>query len=558
VTTGTAGLEPTGGALGPLRVAVFRALWLAVLVSNVGSWMQTVGAQWLLVDEHASPAVVALVQTASSVPVLLLGIPAGVLAEFVDRRRLLIAVQACQVVAGVVLTVLTAVGAMTPALLLVMTFIVGAASAVQLPAYQALVPETVPRRMIRDAAALSSIGVNIARAVGPAVAGLVIARAGVPFVFGANVVSFLVFLVVLVGWRGYEPPVVHAEPFLDATRAGLRYVRNSVVMRQVLLQLALVMVPANALWALLPLVASGHLHLSANGYGLLLAALGAGSVGGAFLMPSVRGVLGTSHIVLVASAVFGLTMVAVVLVTTLWVVLPLLVLAGIAWIGVVTTLNGTTQAFLPVWVRARGLSVYQLVLFGSTAVGSALAGAVASWVGVTTVMWAAGALTVLTGVRLLLRPLPRTDQDRSAASMPLTDLPPVLADTDDPAADRRTVVLVRYTVAAGEVAAFVPVMDLLGRSRRRTGATTWGLFEDPTAPGTYTETFTVRSWREHVDQHEARLTGHDRSLLDRAHAFSDPPPVVEHLLAVDVRHHAAVVRPARGSAAGSPSAPDPS
>ena len=538
-TTSTPGADRTGGAFAPLGIGIFRALWLAVLLSNIGSWMQTVGAQWLLVDEHASPAVIALVQTASAVPVLLLGIPSGVLAEFVDRRRLLIGVQSFQVAAGVVLTVLTAVGAMSPALLLVMTFLIGAASALQLPAYQALVPELVPRAMIRDAASLSSIGVNIARAIGPAVAGLVIARAGVPFVFAANALTFLVFLVVLLRWRGYRPPVVHAEPFTEATRAGLRYVRNSSVMRQVLLQLALFMIPANALWALLPIVASGHLHLSANGYGLLLAALGAGSVGGAFLMPTARRVLGASRTVLLTSVVFGAAMVTVVLVASLWVVLPVLVLAGIAWIGVITTLNGTTQAFLPAWVRARGLSVYQLVLFGCTAVGSAVAGAAATLFGVTGVMVVAGALTALVGARLVVQPLPRTDQDRSPGSMPLTDLPPVLADADEDTAGRRTLVVVEYTVAADRVAEFESVMAYLGRSRRRTGAATWSLSEDPALPGRFVETFTVRSWREHRDQHEERLTGHDQSLVERAQAFSDPAPTVRHLLAVDLRHEPA-------------------
>jgi MFS family permease len=548
---GTDTSAPGGGAFGPLRIGVFRALWLAVLVSNIGSWMQTVGAQWLLVDEHASPAVIALVQTASSVPVLLLGIPSGVLAEFVDRRRLLIGVQAFQVAAGVALTVLTAVGAVTPPLLLAMTFLIGAAAALQLPAYQALVPEIVPGPMIRDAAALSSISVNVARAIGPAAAGLVIARAGVPFVFAANALTFSIFLVVLLAWRSYQPPAIHPEPFLDATRAGLRYVMNSRVMRQVLLHLAIFMIPANALWSLLPVIASRQLHLSANGYGLLLAALGAGSVGGAFLMPTFRRVLGSSRTVLFASVAFGAVMVVMVVAPTLWVVLPLLVVAGIAWIGVITTLNGTTQAFLPAWVRARGLSVYQLVLFGCTAVGSALSGAVATFVGVNTVMWVAGALTVLTGATLGLRPLPPADQDRTPATIPSTELPPVLADGED-IEDRRTMVMLRYVVVPARSAEFKQLMDFVARSRRRTGASTWGLYEDPVTPGTYIEIFTVRSWREHRDQHEQRLTEHDRALLDEAHAMSSPSPTVEHLLAVNVRHSASrISASARDASSGS-------
>jgi MFS family permease len=541
-SAGTISGTSSGGAFGPLRIGIFRALWLAVLISNVGSWMQTVGAQWLLVDEHASPAVIALVQTASSVPVLLLGIPSGVLAEFVNRRRLLIGVQTFQVAAGLALTLLTATGAMTPPLLLTMTFLIGAAAALQLPAYQALVPEIVPRPMIRDAAALSSISVNVARAIGPAVAGLVIAHAGVPFVFAANALTFAVFLVVLVAWRGYHPPTIHPEPFLDATRAGLRYIRNSSVMRQILLQLAIFMIPANALWALLPIVASQQLHLSANGYGLLLAALGAGSVGGAFLMPAFRRLLGSSRTVLLTSVVFGVVLVVLVVVPSLWIVLTILVVAGVAWIGVITTLNGTTQAFLPAWVRARGLSVYQLVLFGCTAAGSAIAGAAASAIGVSTVMWIAGTLTVLGGTWLLLRPLPPADQDRTPVTMPLTDVPPVLTDGVD-IAERRTLVTVQYVVAAPQQTEFERLMVFVGRSRRRTGAATWELYEDPAVPGTYIETFTVRSWREHRDQHEQRLTGHDQTLIDQAHALSSPPPVVQHLLAVDLRHPSVLATP---------------
>lgn len=525
---------PRNDPFAPFRVGIFRALWLAVLVSNIGSWMQTVGAQWLLVEQHASPTIVALVQTASSIPVLLLGIPAGVIAEFVDRRRLLIGVQAFQVVVGALLTLLTAIGEMTPALLLLLTFLVGTAAAVQLPAYQALVPEIVPRAMIRDAASLSSVGVNIARAIGPAVAGLLIAHAGVAVVFSVNVATFLVFLLVLVAWRGYKPPAVHGEPFLDATRAGLRYVRNSAVVRQILVQLAIFMIPANALWALLPLLASGHLRLAANGYGLLLAALGAGAVGGAFVMPSLRRGLGTGPLVVLASATFGAVMIVITLVSSLWVVLPVLVVAGTAWIGVITTLNGTVQAFLPVWVRARGLSVYQLVLFGSTALGAAAAGAFASWAGVTLVLGVAGVLTALTGVRLLVRPLPRTDLDRSQASIPMTEIPVVLVDADEETAERATLVLVRYAVSTEHRAEFLHVMGLVGRSRRRTGAATWSLYDDPSTPDAYIEAFTLGSWREHLDQHQQRLTGHDQQLLERARGLSDPAPTVQHLLAVDL------------------------
>jgi len=533
VTTQRTTTTPRSGALAPLAIPVFRALWIAVLVSNIGSWMQTVGAQWLLVDEHAAPVVVALVQTASSLPVLLIGIPAGVVGEFVDRRRLLIGVQAFQVVVGAAMTVLTATGSMTPALLLTVTFLLGSASALQLPAYQALVPEIVPRAAITDAAALSSVGVNVARAIGPALAGVVIAQLGVPFVFAANALSFALFLVVLVAWRGYQRPETRAEPFVDATRAGVRYVLHAGVVRRLLVQLAVFMVPANALWALLPLVANGPLGLSSGGYGLLLAAVGTGSVGGAFVMPAIRRRLGIGRVVGLTSVVFGAAMVVVALVPSLPVVLVALVIGGVAWIGVVTTLNGTVQAFLPAWVRARGLAVYQLVLFGSTAVGAALAGVVATPLGVVGVLAAAGVLTALGAGLLLVSGFPvLTDRQRAATPMPLSDV--AFVPDDHAAATGETLVLLHWTVPAGSVDEFRARAARLGKSRRRTGARDWNLYRDAaTGPDAWVEAFRVGSWQEHVDQHEVRQTGDDARMLEAVREVAGEPRV-EHLVAVGV------------------------
>ncbi|MGN7223858.1 MFS transporter [Curtobacterium flaccumfaciens] len=524
---------PRGGALAPLAIPVFRALWIAVLVSNIGSWMQTVGAQWLLVDEHAAPVVVALVQTASSLPVLLVGIPAGVIGEFVDRRRLLIGVQAFQVIVGVVMTVLTATGDMTPALLLTVTFLLGTASALQLPAYQALVPEIVPRAAITDAAALSSVGVNVARAIGPALAGVVIAQLGVPFVFAANALSFALFLVVLVAWRGYQRPETRAEPFIDATRAGLRYVLHAAVVRRLLVQLAVFMVPANALWALLPLVADGPLGLSSGGYGLLLAAVGTGSVGGAFLMPAVRARLGIGRTVGIASVVFGVCTAVVALVPVLPVVLVALLVGGVAWIAVVTTLNGTVQAFLPAWVRTRGLAAYQLVLFGCTAIGAALAGAVATPLGVTGVLAGAGVVTALSAALLLVSGFPvLTDRQRAVTPMPFGD--EVFVPDEHGAATGETLVLLHWTVPADAVDEFRARAERLGRSRRRTGARDWNLYRDAASgPDAWVEAFRVGSWQEHVDQHEVRQTGDDARTLQSVREVAGEPRV-EHLVAEGV------------------------
>ena len=334
----------------PLAVPIFRLVWLASIVSNVGSWMQTVGAQWLLVQDDGSPLLVALVQTASAAPVLLFAIPAGVIGEFLNRRLVLLWSQIVQLAVVLGLTYLTATGQTTTTVLLASTFVLGTVSAIQLPAFQALVPDIVPPKLLLDAASLSSIGVNIARAVGPAIAGLVVAQFGVAAVFLLNALSFLVFLGVLFFWKTYSPPAIRPEPFVDATRAGIRYVRHSRVVRLILLRLAAFLVPANALWALLPTIAKNSLGFSASGYGLLLAALGAGSIVGAFVLPWARRVAAVNGVVLASSVVFGAGLVALVASPTLWVTFPALVATGLAWIGVIATINGTIQAFLPVWV----------------------------------------------------------------------------------------------------------------------------------------------------------------------------------------------------------------
>ena len=524
-----------GGALAPLKVKLFRALWLASLVSSIGGWMQTVGAQWFLVESHSDAALVALIQTASAAPFLILGIPSGVLGEFVNRRRLLIIVQSALVAIGLVLSGVTLIGGMTPWLLLAFTFLLGAGSAVQGPAYQALVPEIVPRALIPSAAALSSIGVNVARSIGPAIAGLAVAAIGIPFVFALNAVSFAVFLVVLVSWRGYQPPVHRPEPFIEATRAGLRYVWNSGVVRRVLVRLALFIIPASALWALLPLVAAQQLGLDSNGYGLLLGAVGIGSVGGAFVIPRARANFGANTTVMVASALFGAVIVISAISRSLALTLAALLVGGVGWIAVIASLNGSVQAFLPAWVRSRGLSVYQLVLFGSTAGGSALVGAFAQGIGVVPASVGAGVLVILVAASQLVWPLLSTaDKERSTVTLPLTDVPPVddrpplsISDTAE------TLVLIRYQVDPANRSAFIAQMQVVRQTRRRTGARQWELYDDRETPQVIVEAFSVGSWREHLSQHEDRMTGFDQVELDKARALAIGTPQVKHLTQLD-------------------------
>ena len=349
--------------------------------------------QWLLVRVAHAAILVSLVQTADMLPDVMFGIVGGVLADTLDRRRLLMAVQGGLVVAGSALAALTIAGRISPALLLMFTFVIGSGSVLVTPAYQSLVPELVPRDQIPAATQLSSINVNIARAIGPAVAGIVIGQFGVGVVFALNAGTFLFFGVVVALWRpapGTTPAI--PERFVSALRAGGRYVRYAPVVRRILLRAALFLVPASALWALLPLVASRRLGLGSSGYGLLLGALGVGAVAGASVLSQVRVRVSTNALIGLVGGLFGAALVAVVLLRSTVVVIIVLVPTGMAWVWMLATVNTLLQLFLPRWVRARGLSIYQMVLFGAQGLGAVVWGVVADAFGLRAAFLIAAAL----------------------------------------------------------------------------------------------------------------------------------------------------------------------
>lgn len=507
-------------------------LWLAALASNIGTWMQTVGAQWLLVRQPHASILVALVQTADMAPDVVFDFVGGVLADTLDRRHLLMAVQAFMVVAGVALTVLTVLGKMTPALLLTFTFLIGSGSVLSLPAYESLVPELVPRSQLAEAATLSSVSVNIARAVGPAVAGLLIARAGVPAVFALNTATFLLFGIAVAFWRpSRSARFDNPEPFLSALRAGGRYVRYSPATRRFLLRAALFLIPASALWALLPLVATQRLGLGAGGYGLLLASLGIGAVAGSLTLPRLRARLSNNALVLAASAVYAAVLVTVVLVRNVAVAAVALLPAGLAWIAVISAVNAALQLFLPAWVRARGLSAYLTVLFGSQALGALLWGGLADRLTLgPTFLIAAG---VLLAGALTLRIWPLIDTAGMDSTVAASWPQPRLALQTEP--DQGPVLVQNtYTITPEQEKAFLNLMPHIRLSRLRTGATWWGLFRDGEAPNHFVELFSVPSWDEHLRQHEDRLTAFDREVDTRAKALSDPSAQTSHLIAVEI------------------------
>jgi len=396
------------GAWSPLRHRLFRAMWLASLASNVGTWMQTVAASWLMTTLAASPLLVALVQTATTLPVFLLGLPAGALADMVDRRRLLIFTQSWMLAAAAALGVLTLAGVIGPWWLLALTFALGLGSSMNGPAWAAAIPELVPREELPAAVALNSVGFNIARAVGPALGGMVMAASNAGVVFLVNAASFLGVILVLWRWRYVRPPVTHSDPGLrNAIREGLRYVRAAHSYHAVLVRAGLFAFAGSALWAMLPIVASADLGSTSMGYGILLGCLGTGSVIGAAILAPLRERHSPDRLVNVGVLLFTVATVSLAILHQFALVAVAMLLGGIAWMTVMSSFNVCAQMAPPVWVRARALAVYLLVFQGAMAVGSGIWGAIAGRFGVRAAILGAAATLLAglaTGARMRLSP----------------------------------------------------------------------------------------------------------------------------------------------------------
>ena len=389
----------------PLRIGVFRGLFIAALTSNIGTWMQTVGAQWFLVERKASPTVIALVQTASLTPTLLLALFAGALADRVDRRRLLIVVQAYAAVGAAVLTALAVAGVLDAVSLLVLLFAIGCAAALTTPAWQAIQPELVPREQLRSAASLGGVAVDAARAIGPPVAGLLVAAAGAEAVFAINAVSFIAVIVALLAWkRTPSAPVTEREPFRQSVLAGVRYISQSPNMRRILARAALFAFPASALWALLPVVASQQFHLRAIGYGAVLGTVGVGAVIGAIVMTRLSAALSANALLALAAMVAAAGLLAAAYLP-LGVAVVLLLLAGVAWIATLTTLTVAAHTALPESLRARGLAMYLVILIGSQALGSLVWGVVASNYGLIPSLTVSAVLLMVAAASVIVLPL---------------------------------------------------------------------------------------------------------------------------------------------------------
>lgn len=511
----------------PLRYPVFRALFIAQLASNIGTLMQSVGSAWLMGDLGASPFLIALVPTASMLPVLLVGVPAGALADIFDRRRLLINGQLWMLACAAALAVMAFLDVVTPASLLALTFGLGTGAALTFPAFQAIQPDLVPPREFRQAFALGSLTFNVGRAIGPAIGGLVVAIAGPGWVFLLNAVSFLAIVGVLVWWKRPVTEVDSpAETFSGAMRAGLRYAVHAPALRVVLNRTAAFTLPAAALQALLPIVARDRLGLTSGGYGVLLGCFGLGAAGGAVVRPRLDERFHHDQLVFGSSVVLAAALVVEGVSRTPWAIGLAMLAGGLAWATALTSTGVAAFAALPEWVRARGMGLYMLVLAGGIALGSAAWGALAENNLTTAHLLAAGAM-------LLTLTTSRRWQLGSVTGLDLSLVP-----TDDPTVtilphptDGPVLVTVNYEVPGDDVPAFAEAMRLVERHRRRTGAYRWGLFRDLAAPHQFIETFVVESWGEHLRQHRRTTVNADR-FLDPVRRYLHHDVVVTHYLSV--------------------------
>jgi MFS family permease len=523
-------------AWSPLRHPLFRSRWIASILSNIGTWMQDTSATWLMTILTRSPLLIALMQTAASLPVLVLGLPAGAMADILDRRRVLIFWQAWMLGTAVVLAIVTVVGGMGPWLLLSLTLLLNVGAAMNNPAWQAIVPELVPRSELAGAISLNSAGYNLARAVGPALGGLVVAAfatvaTGAGVTFFINAVSFAFVIGMLVAWKRQprHASALPAERMLGSIRAGARYIRHSVPIRRILIRTFLVTSGVSAMWALLAVVAQQDLERGALGYGLLNASIGTGAVLGAMLLHRVRRSSSADTIITSSTLIFAGTLMVMAFSHHVWLVVIALLAGGFAWTSTTSTFNIAVQISAPSWVQARLLGTYQMTFQAGMAIGSACWGWIAERTSTPLAlsMAAAGLLITLPFSRRheILAGVPRDLTSAAAAKALGRSAPTVVIELDPDTGP--VMISVSYEIDPGDEDGFVAAIHDLRAIRLRDGAMRWGLFRDSADARRYVETFLVESWAEYLRQRE-RLTMSDREVRDRVYAYQRgpiPPPV---------------------------------
>ena len=518
----------------PFRYPTFAVLWSATLISNIGTWMHSIGASWLMTDLSTSPLMVSLVQTATTLPIVFFALLAGAIADIFNRRTLLMVTNVGLLTTVIVFAILVWQARVTPWVLLGFTFIIGSFTAFMAPAWQAIVPRMVGQSDLPQAVALSGISVNLSRAIGPALAGVLISLYGITTPFAANATSFIVILGALWWWKNESPrtgQTLPSEKVWRAMRAGLRYARYSTPLKNTLWNALGFMFFANTFWSLLPVVARNQLNGDATFFGFLMGAIGLGAVTGVVVLTKLRERFNANQIVLLGSLLTASVTAYVAVSTQPLIAIMVSTLFGAGWVLVLASVNVSAQQALPDWVRARGLSIYMMIVFGSMSLGSAFWGWFADMTSVTS------ALLLSAVGNVLAIWFARRFELQQGQGMDLTPsfhwpAPSTFAQIGNDAGP--VIIEVRYSIRPEDRCDFLQAIEALKALRKRDGAYNWCVYEDVEREGCYVEHFMEHSWVEHLRHHE-RVTQADKPLQDKVRAFhqGDQPPVVNHYLSAE-------------------------
>jgi MFS family permease len=520
--TAKGGVFSADGIAAPLRHALFRRIWLASLLSNLGLMINGVGAAWAMTQMTSSADKVALVQAAIMLPIMLLAMPAGAIADMYDRRRIALASLAVGLIGSTTLALLAHLGMVTPEILLAFCFVIGTGMALLGPAWQASVSEQVPAETLPAAVALNGISYNIARSFGPAVGGIVVATAGAVAAFAANAILYVPLLIVLFFWRrDSEPPRLPPERLNRAIVSGVRYIANSPAIRIVLTRTLATGIAGSSVLALMPLVARDLLQSGAETYGLLLGAFGIGAVIGALNVGQARRRISSEASVRLCALVMGVAMAVVAVSRSPVITAAALVVAGAVWMLAVALFNIGVQLSAPRWVAGRSLAAFHASIAGGIAIGSWGWGHVADLSGVAPSMLLSAMAMLASPLLALWLPMPpvgtRTE-DADLLADPEVQL--MLTPRSGP-----LVIEIDYRVDSNSARPFHNVMQQVQLARQRNGAYGWSIARDIADPELWTERYHCPTWLDYLRMRN-RSTQDDRALHQRAIAFHRGPEPV--------------------------------
>ena len=524
LSSSAAPAQPVPSRLGAFGSVAFTVIWTASVISNVGTAMFDTASGWLITSLDANPIIVSLVQVAVSLPLFLFTLPAGALADVINSRRLLIAVELAILAVSVIFAGLVSLDLATPALLLATTFLLGVGGALTSPAWGSTIPFLVPRQDLDSATALNGVGFNIGRAAGPALGGLIIAALGIAVPFWIFATSNAVIIAALIWWRKPRKAAesLPAERLVSAVRAGVRHAVNNPYLGATLIRVLAFFPFASAYLALLPLLAHHQISQGPQLYGILLGAIGVGSVVGSLALRWLKDELGPDRLVATGSVGVGFALILFGLAQEPITAICACLLGGASWTVVLTKLYVSAQIALPDWARGRGLAVFLTFIFGATTVGSAVWGELSAMGGLPIAYFAAAAGVAL-GVPLTWRWKLQTGVGVDFSPAVHWRAPTVARKVDNNQGP--VLAVVEYRVDTGNRAEFLGAIDELGHARRRDGAYAWGVYEDVADVGRFVETFTVDSWLELLHQRE-RATNADETLVNRIrHLLAEPPRI---------------------------------